>query len=109
MIGLRSSNYWTVVAAIYVLNLMMSDSCSIFKSRKYVTIDTNICVFQNFTEPVSEWACVKTCYKNATVSNTKKVILAKLNEALFLWQHFTSKRRMWHISEWVCDNLVKYK
>ena len=72
MIFLRGGINWTVVTAIYVLNLIMSDSCNIFEAIKYVTIDTNVCLFQNFTEPVSEWVCVKSCHKNATVSITKK-------------------------------------
>ena len=70
MIGLRGFIYWAVIIAFYVHSLMMSDSCIIFKTINHVAIDMNL--FQNVTESSSEWACVRTCHKNTTVSITRK-------------------------------------
>ena len=51
-----------------VVNLKMSESCAVFKANNHVTIDTSICLFWNFNEPVSRWNCVESCKKNSNVS-----------------------------------------
>ena len=69
MVAPRSSVYWTVLAVfIRFLNLMMSQSCVIFQTLDNVTMDTSQCLFQNLTEPVSNWLCLKSCHTNPRVS-----------------------------------------
>ena len=74
MIFLRGGIHWTSATAFLFLNLMMLDSCIIFETIKYVAMDTSTCLLQNFTEPVTEWVCLKSCHKNATVSIIKKAV-----------------------------------
>ena len=69
MCALRSEISWTVVTVfLWAMNKMMSESCIIFKTNDHVAIDTSICLFQNFTEPVSKWICLQSCRIHPRVS-----------------------------------------
>ena len=73
MAALRRDIYWTaMILFIWVLNLIISEPCSIFKTIDRVTIETSICLFKNFTEPVSKWTCLDSCRIRLSVSTSTK-------------------------------------
>ena len=83
MTSLRCGINWKVVTVfIRVLGLIsMSMSCSVFKATRYVTMDTSICLFQNYTEQVPELACIKLCYNHSAVSTISwYYILSKIRQ-----------------------------
>ena len=80
MIGLRNDIYWVVVTIfIKTQNLVMSESCNVFKTNNNVTVDLSICLFKNFTEPVSKWICMESCHNNPTVSLDKTDIFNEIS------------------------------
>ena len=48
---------------------MTCKSCSVFQTKKNVTIDTSACLFRNITELFSEVKCMKSCVNISTVSD----------------------------------------
>ena len=73
MLSFRGNLSWTMVTIfIRVLCLVMSESCHVFKNRDHVVMDTSICLFKNFTEPVSKWICLQSCKNHPVVSQTIK-------------------------------------
>ena len=81
---------------IYVILIMIilavqcsGESCYQYRSKANVTIDTDQCLWQNYTEPKTKRFCLQSCINSVTV-RTVRFISAK--EKSFLFNNFTLKR-----------------
>ena len=53
---------WTIEYAVY-----SEEGCYQFKTKRNVTIDTDQCMWQNYTEPKTKRFCLEFCINNNAV------------------------------------------
>ena len=86
----RTTLFYAILIMIILAVQCSGESCYQYRSKANVTIDTDQCLRQNYTEPKTKRSCVQSCINKATV-RTVRFISAK-REKSFLFNTFTVKR-----------------
>ena len=61
---------------------LSEESCYRFRGKANVTIDTDQCLWENYTEPKMKIVCLECCLQNASVSSSETGHITIINSTL---------------------------
>ena len=84
----RTVLFYVILIMVIFTVQCSGESCYQYRSKANVTIDTDQCLWENYTEPKTKRFCLKSCFENDTVRTFRYF---SQNGKSFLFNNFTVK------------------